>query len=283
MNRSAISRCPGVQPGRILPRRAVHLRRTWVQHLHRRRGHASTTQVMTSSARSRGSRSSSPTSAAARTTRARSPRASRSARSTDTYAFIGLERAGGIMVHDITAPPRSPAFVTHVNNRDLNQPADGPVTGDTGPEGLTFMPAAESPNGRRICWPWPTRYRAPRRSGRSQPGPTGNPARQRRTAPLPRRILPRFVRGRDHLGAIPGLLFGAIPVLGGHLYAALRPLLPHQRWKAEMYRTTGSRRMYRNGGNRGPTPTRPRSMSRGASWAARRTPGWWSSIFPSGV
>jgi 2',3'-cyclic-nucleotide 2'-phosphodiesterase/3'-nucleotidase/5'-nucleotidase len=35
-----------------------------------------------------------------------------------TFAFIGLERVGGIMVYDVTAPA-SPTFVTYVNNRNF--------------------------------------------------------------------------------------------------------------------------------------------------------------------
>jgi len=58
-----------------------------------------------------------------------------------TYAFIGLERTGGIVMYDITSP-WTPLFVDYLNNRDF---AAG--TGDLGPEGLTFIPAAESPNG----------------------------------------------------------------------------------------------------------------------------------------
>ena len=57
-----------------------------------------------------------------------------------TYAFIGLERIGGIMVYDVTNPI-SPVFVDYVNNRDF---AAG--TGDLG-ERMTFIPADESPNG----------------------------------------------------------------------------------------------------------------------------------------
>ena len=58
-----------------------------------------------------------------------------------TYAFIGLERTGGIAMYDITNP-WMPLFVDYLNNRNF---AAG--TGDLGPEGLTFIPASESPNG----------------------------------------------------------------------------------------------------------------------------------------
>ncbi|MBM7785969.1 choice-of-anchor I family protein [Tenggerimyces flavus] len=56
-----------------------------------------------------------------------------------TYAFVSLERVGGVLVYDITNPYRA-EFVSYVNNRDFaNQ------TGDLGPEGVTFIPADESP------------------------------------------------------------------------------------------------------------------------------------------
>lgn len=61
---------------------------------------------------------------------------------TKTFAFIGLERVGGVMVYDITNP-MSPSFVTYFN------PRSG-ATGDRGPEGLVFVPAAKSPNGKPL-------------------------------------------------------------------------------------------------------------------------------------
>jgi hypothetical protein len=69
-----------------------------------------------------------------------------------TYAFIGLERIGGIMVYDITIPESS-RFVGYFTNRRFDVPAtlpDGssnPEAGDSGPEGLAFVPAAQSPTG----------------------------------------------------------------------------------------------------------------------------------------
>lgn len=61
---------------------------------------------------------------------------------TKTYAFIGLERVGGVMVYDVT-DPRTPAFVTYLNTR-------AGTGGDTGPEGLAFVPAAKSPHGKPL-------------------------------------------------------------------------------------------------------------------------------------
>lgn len=58
------------------------------------------------------------------------------------FAFIGLERVGGVMVYDVTVPAAS-KFVTYLNTRTA-------ATGDRGPEGLTFIPANRSPNGKPL-------------------------------------------------------------------------------------------------------------------------------------
>ena len=74
-----------------------------------------------------------------------------------TYAFIGLERVGGIMVYDVT-DPFAPHFVTYTNPRDFSvvfdvdeegdpAPTSEQLTaaGDLGPEGIVFIPAAPKP------------------------------------------------------------------------------------------------------------------------------------------
>ncbi|MBO1110590.1 choice-of-anchor I family protein [Bordetella petrii] len=68
-----------------------------------------------------------------------------------TYAFVGLERMGGIMVYDIT-DPAAPAFTAYVNSRDLtvDSAVDPAAAGDLGPEGLAFVSAADSPNGEPL-------------------------------------------------------------------------------------------------------------------------------------
>ena len=103
------------------------------------------------------------------------------------YAFIGLERVGGILVYDVTTPD-SPEFVDYVNNRDLSKellveeitPSDDDfddyngsadyivlkeddedgwnflnvtdfaAAGDLGPEGMVFVDAQESPTGQYL-------------------------------------------------------------------------------------------------------------------------------------
>ncbi len=63
-----------------------------------------------------------------------------------SYAFVGLERVGGIMIFDVTNPFR-PAFVRYVNNHT----AGGPLaTGDVSPEGLLFVKAEASPTGNAL-------------------------------------------------------------------------------------------------------------------------------------
>lgn len=67
-----------------------------------------------------------------------------------TYAFIGLERVGGVMMYDVTNP-MEPAFVSYVNTREFAD-ADGEVIldTDTAPEGLEFIPAEDSPTGNPL-------------------------------------------------------------------------------------------------------------------------------------
>lgn len=59
-----------------------------------------------------------------------------------TFAFVGLERVGGVMVYDVTNPA-SVTFVNYLNTRDA-------VAGDRGPEGLTIIKASDSPNGKPL-------------------------------------------------------------------------------------------------------------------------------------
>ncbi len=63
-----------------------------------------------------------------------------------TYAFIGLEQMGGIMIYDVS-DPQNPTFIMYELNRDFSVPADDPMAGDLGPEGLEFVPANQSPTG----------------------------------------------------------------------------------------------------------------------------------------
>ncbi len=71
------------------------------------------------------------------------------------YAFIGLERIGGVVVFDVS-DPKAPKFVQYVNRRNFNvepETDDGggdPGAGDLGPEGLLFISSDDSPNGKPL-------------------------------------------------------------------------------------------------------------------------------------
>ena len=64
------------------------------------------------------------------------------------YAFIALERIGGVMVYDVSNA-RQPQFLQYVNTRDFGLDAL-PGQNDSGPEGVTFIAAEDSPNGRPL-------------------------------------------------------------------------------------------------------------------------------------
>lgn len=62
-----------------------------------------------------------------------------------TYAFIALERIGGVMVYDITDPEIA-AFENYINSREF----DEAIKGDVSPEGLCFVPASDSKTGNAL-------------------------------------------------------------------------------------------------------------------------------------
>ena len=69
-----------------------------------------------------------------------------------TFAFVGLERMGGVLVYDITHP-KAPVQMDYLNTRenwDLDPATQLAKVGDLGPEGLHFVPAASSPNGKPL-------------------------------------------------------------------------------------------------------------------------------------
>ncbi|XWK88442.1 MAG: choice-of-anchor I family protein [Phormidium sp.] len=55
-----------------------------------------------------------------------------------TYAFIGLERTGDVIVYEVTDPTK-PQFIEYVNTVE-----------DLAPEGLTFISASDSPTGKPL-------------------------------------------------------------------------------------------------------------------------------------
>ncbi len=62
------------------------------------------------------------------------------------YAFIGLERIGGILVYDVTNP-YAPQFVQYLNNRNFIAATNTAAAGDLGVEGLHFISDEDSPTG----------------------------------------------------------------------------------------------------------------------------------------
>lgn len=85
-----------------------------------------------------------------------------------TFLFLGLERMGGVLVYDIT-DPAAPIYRDYFNSRnywgggvdseDIEDLIDdgliaesqiGTIAGDLGPEGLVFIPAADSPSGEAL-------------------------------------------------------------------------------------------------------------------------------------
>jgi hypothetical protein len=66
-----------------------------------------------------------------------------------TYAFIGLERIGGVIAYDVTNP-YAPTYATYINTRDFAGNAAAGTAGDLGPEGLFFVKAEDSPNQKPL-------------------------------------------------------------------------------------------------------------------------------------
>lgn len=64
-----------------------------------------------------------------------------------SFAFIGMERIGGVMVYDVSNPQNA-RFVQYINTRDFSLPPNGEATNDSGAEGLAFIAAADSPIGQ---------------------------------------------------------------------------------------------------------------------------------------
>lgn len=65
------------------------------------------------------------------------------------YAFIGLERIGGLLAYDVT-DPYAPRFVQYINNRNFMAATNTAAAGDLGPEGLHFIAEDDSPTGKPL-------------------------------------------------------------------------------------------------------------------------------------
>ncbi|WP_243398230.1 choice-of-anchor I family protein [Deinococcus koreensis] len=66
-----------------------------------------------------------------------------------TLAFVGLERTGGIVVLDVSAPA-NPVFVDYAHQITPAAAPESGLAGDLAPEGLLFIPAADSPSGKAL-------------------------------------------------------------------------------------------------------------------------------------
>jgi hypothetical protein len=62
----------------------------------------------------------------------------------DRYAFIGLERTGGIMMYKVN-DPKAPQFIDYINTADVEN-----GSGDISPEGLEFISGDDHPSGDNI-------------------------------------------------------------------------------------------------------------------------------------
>lgn len=65
------------------------------------------------------------------------------------WAFVGLERIGGVMVWDLSTPT-APTLVSYTNTRDFTATTSTAAAGDLGPEGLLLIQPADSPNGKPL-------------------------------------------------------------------------------------------------------------------------------------
>ena len=72
-----------------------------------------------------------------------------------TFAFIALERIGGILAYNID-DPANPEFVQYINTREFTDadgnplPQESDAVGDSSPEGLSFIAAEDSPSGEPL-------------------------------------------------------------------------------------------------------------------------------------
>ncbi|MAY22949.1 MAG: hypothetical protein CMC74_09230 [Flavobacteriaceae bacterium] len=65
----------------------------------------------------------------------------------EIYAFVLLERIGGMMVYNIS-DPNAPQFLSYENNRDATP--GGTESGDLGPEGVFYVSPADSPTEKGL-------------------------------------------------------------------------------------------------------------------------------------
>ncbi|MDF1535114.1 MAG: choice-of-anchor I family protein [bacterium] len=65
------------------------------------------------------------------------------------YAFVGLERIGGIMVYNVS-DPAAPYFVQYINTRNFSRDPLIEPAGNVSPEGICYIKAENSPTGNPL-------------------------------------------------------------------------------------------------------------------------------------
>jgi hypothetical protein len=65
------------------------------------------------------------------------------------YAFVGLERVGGVMVFDVTLPT-APTYVDYLNIRNWDVAADDANAGDIAPECIRFISSDNHSSGKNM-------------------------------------------------------------------------------------------------------------------------------------
>lgn len=65
------------------------------------------------------------------------------------YAFVGLERIGGVMAFDVTVPT-APTVAAYITTRNFDADIESAAAGDLAPEGLVFVAAENSPVNRAL-------------------------------------------------------------------------------------------------------------------------------------
>ena len=89
------------------------------------------------------------------------------------YAFVALERIGGIMVYDVTEPA-APRFVQNMNNRNFAGSPVAGTAGDLGPEASFVIPLRQpddrSPAGCHERGEWYDRDLPDHQSEVTEPG-----------------------------------------------------------------------------------------------------------------
>jgi len=120
-----------------------------------------------------------------------------------TYAFVSLERIGGVAVFNVN-DPASPKLVQYVNNRSLTA-----GTGDQGPEGLAFISGSNSPTGQPLLLLANEVSSTVSVYGIQTRGPLTATAQARRATPL--QLYPNPTQGRVQLSRpVSGVLHDAL-------------------------------------------------------------------------